>query len=1027
MIGHISLLIIAVCLSAVVAKDRKPVAADTSQMSIDTTPPVVKILPQEIYHGSLFHVTFSSNKPGIIWYSVVSPSSQNATMKLEQYKSPITITDAGMTRIYFQGEDLLGNRSHPDSMTYVIDTRQPVLSIFPESGRYRAKIMVHLSADKPCRFFYMPSQIDTAMKPLADSFAVADSLSGYIVAVDKAGNRTQSKKCLWTVDATTVSVNIAPPEGMYSRRQDISLSAVPDADIFYTFDPSAVPRQFTKYEKPVPLPYGNTIVRFYARTALGAESDIRRSAYVIDTTPPKLSLVRKAGEESDTLLVVSKKMSVIRYTLDGTFPNEKSSVLTNPIIVPRTGRCILKAVATDLAGNRSELLDWSFKYDESLPQLSLSHQSGSFNRPFTVTVRVSKPATVFYTLDGSEATQRSLLYRDGISVSKEGETSLRLIAVDDIGNASEEVREDYVVDTKPPVVHVKTEEDVQHNTFLITLTADEPADIYYEIDGRAPSRSSTVYEGRIQLKMGQMLRYFAVDKAGNESLPQIMDALKKPMVAIAPEGGVYNHQVRVSISSTEETTIYFRAEPDTEFSVFHDSLVLAKEGLHVIDYYSQNASGLTSPMRRSEYLIDMSPPVIDVIVKKGNGDSVSVFFESSKNASIYYTLDGSNPAYSNTVRMTGNKYLSAHDRISVQRKADVRLAYYAEDAAGNQSPIRVLDIFKPRAVPDIPAGREHVYDRVLSVTLNTFDSKSVIYYARHGHIPTTDSAMFSQPFTLMASDTICAFVGDAAGYRGQVDTFVYLIDLPPSPAFSWVPHDVTQGDAITFDASKTIDLETPISKLLFRWDFNGDGTFETQWSNNPVATYTYAGHGLFPVTLTVQDAMKHSVALKKDILVHERCPMGMLSYALEAGHTYCIDKYEWPNVAGQKPYAFVSWVQANMSCMDAGKRLCTAEEWNNACKGVSRAAYPYGEMYRKGKCVTEARETSPSGKADGCGDPSGVRDMVGNVWEWVVDKRGDYPKMMGGSFRFGKEADCNLSSEGGIGLKSAEVGFRCCK
>jgi formylglycine-generating enzyme required for sulfatase activity len=155
--------------------------------------------------------------------------------------------------------------------------------------------------------------------------------------------------------------------------------------------------------------------------------------------------------------------------------------------------------------------------------------------------------------------------------------------------------------------------------------------------------------------------------------------------------------------------------------------------------------------------------------------------------------------------------------------------------------------------------------------------------------------------------------------------------------------------------------------------------------------------------------------------------MGMLSYALEAGHTYCIDKYEWPNVAGQKPYAFVSWVQANMSCMDAGKRLCTAEEWNNACKGVSRAAYPYGEMYRKGKCVTEARETSPSGKADGCGDPSGVRDMVGNVWEWVVDKRGDYPKMMGGSFRFGKEADCNLSSEGGIGLKSAEVGFRCCK
>jgi formylglycine-generating enzyme required for sulfatase activity len=53
--------------------------------------------------------------------------------------------------------------------------------------------------------------------------------------------------------------------------------------------------------------------------------------------------------------------------------------------------------------------------------------------------------------------------------------------------------------------------------------------------------------------------------------------------------------------------------------------------------------------------------------------------------------------------------------------------------------------------------------------------------------------------------------------------------------------------------------------------------------------------------------------------------------------------------------------------------------------------------------------------------------MVGNVWEWVEDKKGDYPLMLGGSFRFGEVADCYLSSEGGVGLKSSEVGFRCCK
>ena len=57
----------------------------------------------------------------------------------------------------------------------------------------------------------------------------------------------------------------------------------------------------------------------------------------------------------------------------------------------------------------------------------------------------------------------------------------------------------------------------------------------------------------------------------------------------------------------------------------------------------------------------------------------------------------------------------------------------------------------------------------------------------------------------------------------------------------------------------------------------------------------------------------------------------------------------------------------------------------------------------------------------------GAYDMVGNVWEWVDAKKGDYPRMLGGSFHYGKNADCILSSEGGVGTKSNEVGFRCCK
>jgi hypothetical protein len=1013
----------------------RPAAGDTIPTWLDTTAPVVQIQPKETWHNSIFHVTFKANKQATIWFSAVTPSSPKKK-EMEIYREPFTVMEEGATRIYFQGEDLFGNKSRVDSMLYVFDSRQPVITIRPEPGRYRSRIMVHLDADKPCRFFWIPSLVDTAGKPVPDSLSVKDSLGGYFVAVDRAGNRAVTGRMTWVVDSTSIRVEIKPKEGIYSNTNtSISFTAFPAAEVYYTFDPSAPPHLFAKFDKSVLLPYGNTIVRYYAKNAIGWESDIRRSTFVVDTIPPRILFAQKSGSEFDTLVFSTKKPSDIRYTLDGTFPTDASALYSVPVIVPRKGKCELKAVAKDLAGNRSELFEWNYKYDKTPPVMTLSRQAGTYSSPFTVLVRTSKPATVMYTLDNTPVGAHSALYKDGISISKEGSTVLRISAVDDAGNTSQELTQEYLIDSKPPVIRAKVEEDVRQNVFFITLTADEPADIHYDVTGAVPTLSSPMYAGKIAMHMGEALRYFGVDKAGNRSEVRIMDDLKKPIVSVYPEGGVHNRPVKIAFHANENTVVYWRILPDTAFSAFRDSLVMAKEGTFTLEYYSESQNGLTSPIRRSEYVMDFTPPQTDVIVKKGNGDSVSVFFECSKNAAIYYTLDGSNPAYSGTTRTAGNKFLVSRDRISVKRVGDVKLAFYAEDAAGNQSPIRVLDLFKPRAVPDVPSGRERVYDRVISLTLNTYDSKSVVYYARHGHVPTVDSAVFSQPLTLVASDTIMTLVVDAAGYHGQIDTFVYCIDLPPSPEFVMLPPIVKQGTEVTFDASKTIDYETPKDRLLFRWDFNGDGIFDTPWKKGPVVTHVYAASGRYSVTLQVQDEQvrKTPAFLKKDLLVEELCPMGMVSLARADRTTFCIDKYEWPNIADEKPMTSVSWVQAKIFCMDAGKRLCTKAEWEAACRGPSadKSEYPYGAKYEKGKCPAEGKAVYRSGRFPQCGGPagapSGAQDMVGNVWEWVEDKRGNYPVMMGGSYKSGETADCGLSSEGGVGLKSGETGFRCCK
>jgi Sulfatase-modifying factor enzyme 1/Chitobiase/beta-hexosaminidase C-terminal domain len=1015
-------LLIAACISCPLAK------SDVKQGWIDTIPPVVTIQPRETYHARIFLANLSSNEPGDIWFSVAyNGKGRTPDGKMEPYRNPITVIEEGKTTVYFYGEDLAGNKSRLDSMEYVLDTHPPELAIAPGPGRYRTKITVRVTANKPCRFLFHSVRGDTAGKAVAESLTVNDSIAGFISATDKAGNTSFSPVFSYTVDSRVVQAVISPKEGIYNKQQKMSLTANAPADIFYSFDPSAPSGRFSRFDKPVPLPYGNTIVRYYAKGNNGWESDIIQATYVIDTIAPRVHLVKKTGAASDTLVLSTKKPSSIRFTLDNRFPTEESALYERPLIVQHRGKCVVKAIAKDRAGNVSDVFEWTYKFETNPPVISLSKPPGLYNSVIRVHVMTDKPASIFYTLDGDAPTANSTLYKDDISISKDGTTKLRLIALDEAGNTSPETEAEYTVDTRPPDVRVRVEENVKENVFLVTLTADEEARIYYETGDAVPTLSSPVFKDKVPLHMGQALKYFAVDLAGNRTPVKVMDDLKRPLVSAFPPGGTYNRRLRVVFSTSAGNQVFWRIPPDTAFKPYSDTVYFNKEGVYSLEYYSETGTGLKSPIRRNEYTIDMTPPHVTVSVKKGVRDSISVFFESSKNATIYYTTDGSSPAYSATTRTLANKFLRSQDRLSIVRRADVKLAFFAEDVAGNQSAITVLDVFKPLAVPNVPSGRDILYDRILSISLNTYDDRSQIFYSRHGHTPTTDSSVFTGPITLVNSDTIVAFVIDAAGYRGQLDTFVYLIDLPPSPRFTVSPDSVFAGTAVHFDASATIDHETPSNKLVYRWDFMGTGKFDTEFKADPRAQFSYPSPGVFKPALEVKDENKRTAAISKEVLVRSLCPQGMVSIALPGERTLCMDRYEWPNLQGEKPTVNVSWVEAKMLCIEAGKRLCTPDEWTGACKGLRKTAYPYGNTYENQRCPDRGDGLYKSGSFRRCVNDFGVYDMVGNVWEWVDGKKGDYPLLKGGSFNYGESADCNVVSQGSVGTKSSEAGFRCCK
>ena len=75
----------------------------------------------------------------------------------------------------------------------------------------------------------------------------------------------------------------------------------------------------------------------------------------------------------------------------------------------------------------------------------------------------------------------------------------------------------------------------------------------------------------------------------------------------------------------------------------------------------------------------------------------------------------------------------------------------------------------------------------------------------------------------------------------------------PMAAFSVTPASGDTSTIFQFDASSSSDAEDALSLLQFRWDWNGDGTWDTQYDSNPQAQHTYPDEGNYTIRLEVKD------------------------------------------------------------------------------------------------------------------------------------------------------------------------------
>ncbi len=164
------------------------------------------------------------------------------------------------------------------------------------------------------------------------------------------------------------------------------------------------------------------------------------------------------------------------------------------------------------------------------------------------------------------------------------------------------------------------------------------------------------------------------------------------------------------------------------------------------------------------------------------------------------------------------------------------------------------------------------------------------------------------------------------------------------------------------------------------------------------------------------------------VLGARRCPAGMVAIG-----EFCIDPDEHTGVAGDRPTANLDLIGARQACSDEGKRLCSEDEWTQACAGPTQRRWPYGNVYEPDRCHDESRaresqagEALPGGSLPGCATPEGLMDMSGNLWEWV-EREGGGGVLAGGGWNIAAGlGQCSARAAAASDYKAAETGTRCC-